>query len=98
MEILKYIFGVFGGLVLLGGGVFAASKLRGFSLKKKFATVANEVEVDKESVHKIDIDVAKAEQQKADIAKQIQDLEATPDSPPPTGGELIDFFDKMSKK
>ncbi len=98
MEILKLLLSGFGVLAFFGGGFALASKLRGSALRKKFSDITNAAEVDKTQIHEIEVSVGKSEQEKDDLRKKINDLDAKPSEAPPTNTELTDFFDKMSKK
>jgi len=99
MEVLKYILSGFGVLAVFGGGLFMASKLKGSSLRKKLGEVVNTVSVvDAEAVHTLEVSIGKSEQEKEDIRKQIDKIDQAKPMEPPTNNEIVDFFDKMTKK
>ena len=99
MEILKYILSGVGVLSVFGGGLFLASKFKGSALRKKLGEVIETVSVvDAEAVHTLEVSVGKSEQQKEDLRVQIDNLDKPKPIEPPTNNEIVDFFDKMSKK
>ena len=99
MEILKYILSGLGVLAVFGGGLFVASKVKGSSLRKKLGEVVDTVTVvDAEAVHTLEVSVGKSEQQKEDLREQIDKIDQAKPMEPPTNNEIVDFFDKMSKK